>query len=398
MQIQLYVALLIAVATIIACLTVLLGRTKIDSLGDQPATLKANLTAHNQDIAIGQLPPKVTVLVAALNEEKTIGPALKSLLNLDYPNIEIIVVNDRSTDNTTQVLSTLSQQYPQLKTLNITHLPKGWLGKSHALAQGSKIATGDYLLFTDADVLFETTALSRSITFCIAHQLDHLTIIFSLIARSNLLKALMISFGFGLLLRFKPWLASNPKSKYFFGVGGFNLVRRPVYESIGGHQSIALEILDDMMLGKLIKANGYKQQVLSGMGMVELEWYTTTKALFFGLRKNLFASMDFQKRQLFGVTVILIATRIWPWVGLLVSQGFTQALYGIVILSYFLTYTVLMRAANWRLVALVYVPVLGFFELALIWYASITVINSGGVNWRDTFYPLDELKKARKDK
>ena len=144
--------------------------------------------------------PSVTVIVSALNEAQTIQPALLSMLALEYPNLSIIAINDRSTDDTGAVLDALSQEQigNRLKVIHIDTLPAGWLGKSHALQQGAAQATGDYLLFTDADVVFDRLAISRAVRYCETKQVDHLSLFFDIVARSALLQMLIISFSVGL--------------------------------------------------------------------------------------------------------------------------------------------------------------------------------------------------------
>lgn len=109
--------------------------------------------------------PKVSVIVAARNEARNIREALTSLLRLDYPDYELIVVNDRSEDATGAIVDELAVNNPRLQAVHVTELPPDWLGKNHALWMGSRIATGELLLFTDADIVMEPTILSRAVTF-----------------------------------------------------------------------------------------------------------------------------------------------------------------------------------------------------------------------------------------
>ena len=130
----------------------------------------------------GKNPPKVSVIAPACNEESAIEPAVRALINQEYPNLEIIIVNDRSKDKTGEILKRLQQTYPQLKAVQITELPQGWLGKSNALQRGAELASGEFLIFTDADVLMEKTAVSRAVAAMLQVGLDHLSLIFKSIS------------------------------------------------------------------------------------------------------------------------------------------------------------------------------------------------------------------------
>ncbi|HDK44580.1 MAG TPA: glycosyltransferase, partial [Desulfobacteraceae bacterium] len=206
--------------------------------------------------------PRVSIIVPACNEEETIETAMLSLVNQDYGPFEIVVINDRSTDRTGAILEKLAAQYPRIRLLEVTELPPGWLGKNHALHCGARAAGGDYLLFTDADVLLEKTTVARAMTIMVAERLDHLSLIFKNIASGSLLNAMIQDAGAALFFLFKPWAARNPRSRYFMGVGAFNLVKKDVYRRIGGHESIRMHPIDDIMLGKVIKQHGFRQDCL----------------------------------------------------------------------------------------------------------------------------------------
>ncbi|MCI5159154.1 MAG: glycosyltransferase family 2 protein, partial [Candidatus Electrothrix sp. AUS1_2] len=126
----------------------------------------------------GDKPPSVSVIIPACNEEQELETALTSVLSLDYPNLEIIVLDDRSTDATPQILDRMASQHPRLRVIHITELPAGWLGKNHALHLGAARATGEYLLFTDADVHYTPDTLRRAVARMETRTLDHLSLIF----------------------------------------------------------------------------------------------------------------------------------------------------------------------------------------------------------------------------
>jgi glycosyltransferase involved in cell wall biosynthesis len=338
--------------------------------------------------------PTVSIIVPALNEANTIEVALRSILSIDYPAVQVIAINDRSTDATAAVLSQLQRQYAQLQVVNIENLPSGWLGKCHALHVGALHAKGQYLLFTDADVQFDSTALSRALAICNAHALDHLTLVFGLTSKGYLLRLLLVSLGLGLFIRFRPWLASDPNSSAAMGVGAFNLVRRSVYDAIGGHQGLKLSVLDDVSLGQRIKQQGFKQQVMYGDDLVQLSWYDSTTALFKGVEKNAFAALDFRVSQLVVLTAVTTLLTVWPWLALLVTGGAVQAIYVTNAFFMLIAFGLFLRINRWSCFSLVYLPVLGLVQLAMLWNSALRVLKRGGINWRGTFYDLSCLRAA----
>lgn len=350
---------------------------------------------HLKDVAVpqGSPQPRVSLIVSALNEEATVEPALRSLLAIDYPDLEIIVINDRSTDATPAIIERVAAGAPRMRVVHVRELPAGWLGKNHALHRGATVATGDYLLFTDADAVFAPSAVARAVAYCGAHAVDHLTLFFDLQARSSLLRLMVVSFGAGFMARFKPWkVATSPR--HFVGVGGFNLLRRSAYEGIGGHAAMPLAVLDDMELGRRIKTGGYTQHALSGIDMVAIEWYRSTPDLVRGLEKNVFSGFDYRLDTLVGVTLLMLAARVWPWLALLLAHGPVWWINLATVGATLALYADLLHARKWSLRCLLFAPVVPLIELATWWRACLLAVARGGIAWRGTHYPLSDLKRA----
>ena len=339
-------------------------------------------------------PPRVSVIVSALNEADTIEPALRSLLALQYPALEIIAINDRSTDATPTILDRLSIEFPHLRVLHIDTLPAGWLGKNHALSRGAAVAGGGYLLFTDADVVFDPSAITRAVAYCEQHRVDHLTLLFDLVVKTQLLRMLVLSFSVNFMARFKPWKVGT-STKYFLGAGGFNLVRAAAYRAVGGHASIPLAVLDDMMLGKRIKHGGWRQHVLYGRELVAVEWYRSAPDMIDGMKKNIFAAFDYQLWQLVVVSVAVLVLRVWPWIGMFVTDDATRWLNVATVCFNLALYIDLLRVSGWGYRCLVFAPVISLLELGIWWRGSLSALRHGGIEWRGTKYSLDELKRQR---
>jgi glycosyltransferase involved in cell wall biosynthesis len=338
--------------------------------------------------------PKISIIIPACNEEKNIEKALQSVLEIDYDPLEIIVINDRSTDATGAILDCMGSRYPRLKVVHSKELPKKWLGKCHALDQGARLASGDYLLFTDADIFFEKTVLRRAINHMQAMKLDHLSLIFGVPEIKGLLGMLMLETMVGLFVILKPWKAKEASKRYFVGVGAFNLVRASTYRECGGHQKIAMCPVDDIMLGKLIKKNGFRQDCLYGQEFVLVEWYRTVEEMIAGLMKNAFAAFDFSIPRVIVASVAIILFGIWPMLSLFIVAGPAFIVNSFLVISRllfgcFLAHTVKMKLIHtlWALIT----PYLTFF---MIWKAVISTLYHRCITWRGTRYSLKELRSG----
>lgn len=336
--------------------------------------------------------PRVSIIVPACNEEETIETAMLSLVQQDYGPFEIVVINDRSTDRTGAILEKLAAQYPRIRLLEVTELPPGWLGKNHALHYGARAAGGDYLLFTDADVLLEKTTVARAMTIMVAERLDHLSLIFKNIASGSLLNAMIQDAGAALFFLFKPWAARNPRSRYFMGVGAFNLVKKDVYRRIGGHESIRMHPIDDIMLGKVIKQHGFRQDCLAGYDFVTVRWYETAGMMIDGLMKNVFALYNFRVTWVLAGIVIIFVMTIFPVWGVFLADGYARLLFLATVMVRgiaFVRGSVMLgngiRSFPWSLVT----PYINIFIMIK---ATVTTLKNKGIDWRGTYYPLAQLR------
>ena len=253
-----------------------------------------------KDIGPAQSGPPLSIIAAARNEARGIEAAVTSLLRLDYPALEIVIVNDRSTDETGAILERLSNvvssgfsRHSPSKIVTITELPDGWLGKNYALQVGADSATGDLILFTDADIVFEPTTLRRAVALLEMQHTDHLAVIPDIDVPGVALNAFVAAFAVFFSMYARPWKVRDPRSSAHIGVGAFNLIRREVYRAIGGHRAIAMRPDDDIKLGKLVKKHGFRQDVAVGRDLITVEWYASIGELVDGLMKNAFAGVDY---------------------------------------------------------------------------------------------------------
>ena len=339
--------------------------------------------------------PRVSIIVAARNEQRNIREALQSLLNLRYPSYEVIVVDDRSEDATGAILDEMAREDHRIKAIHVEKLPAGWLGKNHALWHGSRQASGDLLLFTDADIVMESSVLSRAVRFMAEHRLDHLAASPSMRMPTPLLGMFGAAFIVIFSLFALPWKARDPKSRFHIGIGAFNLVRKEIYEQVGGHETIRLRPDDDIKLGKIIKRAGYRQDVAYAPEFLEVEWYASLGEVVRGLEKNAFSGTDYRVSLVLGGVLCHSLCSVWPFLAVFVTGGMTRLLYGLAAAILLVTVadsSRFHRSKPWY--ALGYPLTSALFVFILLRTMILNLVQ-GGIYWRGTFYSLKELKANR---
>jgi Glycosyl transferase family 2 len=339
--------------------------------------------------------PRVRLVAAARNEAPGLEAAARSWLALDYPALEIVVVDDRSTDQTGAIVERLSRHAPQLTGLRLTDLPPGWLGKTHALARGAAEATSAWLVFTDADVRFHPQALRKAIAYAIRHGYDHVAGLPGGTGGGWWLRSVEALFVLTFLLWVRPHGVANPSHPASVGVGAFNLVRTEAYRAIGGHQRIALRPDDDLALGLVLKRHGARQRLVDGAGLLTVTWYPTLRAMARGLEKNIFAGCDYRLWRVGLVVLGLLGLFCAPWVGVGLAPGVARGLFGAAAaIGLLMTGYAASRMLGCWHVALG-TPVSALI-LAYLYIRSVAMtLRRGGIVWRDSFYPLAELRRHR---
>lgn len=239
--------------------------------------------------------PFVSILVPARNEEDNIEACLNSLLTQEYPNFEVIVLNDNSTDNTSAILAQLEKVDPRLKVINGAPLPEGWPGKHWACQQLSQTACGELLLFTDADTQHKPQALRRAVAAMLQEKADLLTAIprEEVVSWGEKLIVPFMSFG---IQSFLPIGLAQKKQIPAFSVtiGQFMLFRREAYEAIGGYKEAISNINDDVLLGRTLMQKGYRWCLLDGTNYVSCRMYHNFSDTVEGFSKNVFGFFDYR--------------------------------------------------------------------------------------------------------
>jgi hypothetical protein len=350
--------------------------------------LKNYLPANSADC------PRVSVLFAARDEEEKLPLALETLLNIDYPGLEIVAANDRSTDGTAKILSAAARRNPRLKVVTIETLPEGWLGKPHALQRAYEAASGEWILFTDADVRFRIDAIRRAISLVQAKQLDHLTLLTDVEMHGFWERTVLTFFGLGFHLATNPRAVSDPRSRAYLGIGAFQLVKRTAYEASGTHRRLAMEVLDDMKLGKILKQTGFLSGVGIAQDFVAVRWHSGIGNIVRGVTKNFFAGAEFKLAvaalQLAGI----LCVNILPFLSLPFVHGWMLGLALVSVstaLGFHTGTAVVMRASP--LYALTHPIGAAIFSYMLL-RSTVVTLAQGGIVWRGTFYPLEQLRRG----
>ena len=342
--------------------------------------------------------PKLSVVVAACNEQRVIKSAINSLQTQVYPALEIIIVNDRSTDTTGQIIEELKQSDDRIVTIHIDELPPKWLGKVNAFNHATKVASGDWILYTDADILFGDKLLKDAVAIAVNEKLDHLTLLPKIITRKFWLKVLVNSFALFFFLLIKPHKIADPSQKESIGVGAFNLVRKSLLDKTQGLKWLQMELADDLGLGMMIKQNGGRSKVASGYERLEIEWYNCLGDMIRGLEKNSFAvacQLKFVNLWvLLIVSCILLVGPIWG----LMSVGFVQALSIINIVLYIILMGWL--SIHWKrsFLALVFTPIGFVLMIFAITRSAFYCWRQQGIYWRGTKYCLNDLRNYQRVK
>ena len=341
--------------------------------------------------------PSLTVVVPALNEEAKVGACLESLLAQEYRSLNIVAVNDRSTDGTGAVMDALAATHPErLRVMHITELPPGWLGKTHAMAKAAALEpASEFVLFTDADILFRKDALRRAMQLVVASSADHLVTLPTLTLKRWDEAALIGFFEVCSLWAARPWKVADAKSKRdAVGVGAFNLLRRSAYDRVGGFEALRMEIIEDLGIARRIKLTGLRQRVAFGRGLVSVHWAAGAMGVVEVLTKNMFSAFGYRMLLLLGACGWLVGFCVLPGLGLVASFW----LWGLLLpgLLTWLAMTMVYKAMGrytgipaWNVLL---VPFAALMLIYTLLRSMVTTLRQGGVVWRGTFYSLRELR------
>jgi glycosyltransferase involved in cell wall biosynthesis len=338
--------------------------------------------------------PTISLIFAARDEEEKLPAALATLAALDYPHLELIAVDDRSQDASGRILDDFAAAHPRFRALHVSEIPDGWLGKTHALQKGFEASSGEWLLFTDADVRFKPDVIRRAVRLAQQCNLDHLTLLCNVEMHGFWERTLITFFGLAFHLATDAYRVSNPNSRAYVGVGAFQLLRRSAYEAIGTHRRLAMEVVDDMKLAKLVKRSGFRSCVAIAQEFVTVRWHAGAGNLIRGVTKNFFAAFGYNLAFAAVALAGMLLLNVVPFFAFFAGHGWIRifsAIAVVVALAMHASVDVVNRVSP--LYALTH-PIGAVLFCYMIARSVAVTLWQGGVTWRGTFYPLKELKRG----
>lgn len=362
-------------------------RSLMNRLGDVP-----DLSEPRWDLC--PVPAQgLVVVVPAKDEAETIRAAMETLLAQEYDWLKIVAVDDRSTDATGSILEELAASKPGgLDVIHLTETAEGWLGKTFAMEVAASRSRSEWILFTDADVWFSPSLLRRALAYAELSGADHLVI-----APTPVLRKRSEHFLLGFLTVFavwasRPWRIADPTAKWdVVGAGAFNLIRRDAWEELGGFAPQRLAVVEDLTLGRRVRAAGMRQRLAFAPGLMLLHWATGATGIIQGMTKNLFAAMNFRIWLAGAFALFVTVFFLVPLAGLGWARTLIPSL--VVVACIAVHYRTMGEItgidARWGWLY----PLGG---LALLWAMLRSVVVTlwrGGVRWRDSFYPLRALRQ-----
>lgn len=339
--------------------------------------------------ASAETPIRCSIVVAARDEEARIEQSIRRLLKQQGVEIEIIVVDDRSTDQTGAILRRLAAEDSRLQVRRVDTLPEGWLGKCHACHVGASTARGEWILFTDADCWLKPDVISRALLLAERDGADHVTLTSGVASPTPGIRATHLMF----LISIAGWLSgvNRDRPKSFVGIGAFNLVRADAYRQSGGYEALRLTVVDDVKLGLLLLRVGKRTRAFLGGGDAECYWGDSAWSIARLMEKNYFAALDYRLDRAIAVSVFVSVLGLILLAGLLsgTAAGIVAALSP---LSLALPGGILARRLGWSRAWGAGVPfAIPVFLFALL-NSTFVTLRRGGIRWRDTFYPLKALR------
>ena len=333
----------------------------------------------------------VSIIVAARDEGERIGETVRSLISQQDIEFELIVVDDRSTDDTAQIVGEFAKQDRRVRLMQIEDLPEGWLGKCHACWQAALQANGDWLLFSDGDAHMSSDLVARAIAKAESEQADHMALLPSIVADRFWTRVALVGQAQLFTLYTSPETTNSDRSNRWVGVGAFNLFDRDTYFAIGGHEAVCMEVVEDMKLGYLVRKNGYRQRAYSGVGDLEVDWATSVRGILTATEKNWFAAMNYRFWTAIAGILFVMASIVYP-----LFAPFFAGAWGWFALASLATLSIsgyqLAKQFGWQTYIAPFTP-FGWLVFAAAGIHSIwKTLSKGGIHWRDSFYPLNELR------
>ena len=344
--------------------------------------------------------PSMTVLVAAKDEADNIETCLKSLLRQDYPGLKLIAINDRSGDETAEIMDRIAGDAESLSTVHVQELPAGWFGKNHAMHQGMQQVDTDWLCFTDADCDFESPrTLEVAVRCAMDRGADFLSILPRHETRTFLEKVIQPACSAIMMLWFNPLKVNDPAKPAAYANGAFMLIRRSCYDAIGGHEAVRGYMNEDMYLARRTKQAGQRLRVVSNLDLYTVRMYSTFAQTWAGWTRIFLGCFESVRRLVVTLVVVTIFSLL-PWIAALMCLGLFASRGELVGVTKWLglgaaatcivQLSVMVRFYAVNHVSFAYglfYPLGAAIGFGTILNALLRLISKGTTTWRGTSYP-----------
>lgn len=341
---------------------------------------------------------RVTVVIAAHDEADTIGPCLERVLAQDYPELQVIVANDRSGDATGEIVRDIARDHANVRCIDIENLPEGWLGKTHALSVAARQAEGDWLVFTDSDVIWHPKLLPTVIDLAQRQRLDFLSLWPKVLVLSFWERLLLPACGMVLSLWFRHGRPDRIQSTPAFANGQFLMIRREAYDKIGGHAAVPDEMAEDVALARRARAAGLRRYQMLGRDLLQTRMYENLRQIVRGWTRIFIGALGARWKLILTIVAVLIG-HLSPFVIAIVlatraaGEGSLEVLeWGW--LAAAAVHLPAMYSVTYRHFALVYeggthlllLPVALLGVIALLGYCAVLIGGLGTIRWGNMRY------------
>lgn len=338
--------------------------------------------------------PLVSVLVPARNEEgRVLAACVGSILAQDYGRFEIIAVDDRSTDATGAILHAIAKADARLRVLDGVEPPSDWLGKPHALQQALAASTGEWVLATDADMIYERPALRTAVAHALEHDYDAVTLIPHIVCLTFWERVFLPVFAWFMLMAAPVHRVNDPRKREAMGVGGFFLIKREWLRRVGEYGAVRAEVAEDLRMGELLKQAGARLRMEYAPTLISTRMQPTLREIWEGFTKNLFAGTKFSLSQtvmgglailIFAVAPVLVALicAIGLWAG--VSSEWLRLLVPLLLVWAIQVTTFAIVNATWKTpIAYAFTVPLGHaLFVAILFNSAFRIATGSGVTWK----------------
>lgn len=352
------------------------------------------------DFSLASIPspaPKISIIIPARNEEENIETCIDSLLKQDYPDFEILVVNDRSIDRTGEIISRLDKENEKVQAIHIESLPEFWTGKNNALFTAVKQAKGEWYLFTDADTIHHSNSVSMAMGHAYRRKAKMLSLTPSLENVTFWEKVLQPLAGGALMLRFPLPVVNDPEKKLAFGNGQFILIEKETYFKVGGHEKVKGVMLEDVALAHEIKSQGFSLHVGYGAPLFKTRMYAGFKSIFKGWVRIYHSAFNKNLLVLFSYVLLIWLVSISPYLlglyslYLLFTQFsfFSILLFGVVVFQFLVMLPTLWNTYHLSRSDPAYIPFHGLACVilsAILFDAFLKIFFKLRVPWRGDHY------------